>query len=57
MSKKPKKTNKVERKENFPSRLMVDLEEVDDAIMHVACVAIGILHDNALSVEVVGKRE
>jgi hypothetical protein len=36
---------------------MVDLEEVDDAIMHVACVAIGILHDNARSVEVVDCKE
>ena len=57
MLKKSKKTNKVVRKENFPSRLMVDLEEVDDAIMHVACVAIGILHDNAHSVEVVDCKE
>jgi len=57
MSKKLKKTNKVERKENFPSKLMVDLEEVDDAIMHVACVAIGILHDNALSIKIVGERK
>ncbi|KKR43861.1 MAG: hypothetical protein UU10_C0002G0020 [Parcubacteria group bacterium GW2011_GWF1_40_6] len=57
MSKRSKTTNKVERKEHFPSRLMVDLEEVDDAIMHVACVAIGILHDNAHSVEVVDCKE
>jgi len=52
MSKKSKKTNKVGRKENFPSRLVVDLENVDEAIMHVACVAIGILHDDAFSVKV-----
>lgn len=54
MSKKSEKTNKVERKENFPSRLVVDLEDVDEAIMHVACVAIGILHDDAFPVD---KRE
>lgn len=57
MEKKSKKINKVKRKEYLPSRLMVDLEEVDDAIMHVACVAIGILHDNAHSVDVVDCKE
>ena len=51
------KAKKVGGKENFPSRLMVDLEEVDEAIMHVACVAVGILHDSARLVEVVDERE
>jgi hypothetical protein len=57
MSKKTKKPNKVERKENFSTMQLVDLVDVDEAIMHVACVAIGILHDNAFSWRVVDKKE